>query len=169
MRVNDRHLSFYYEPDNDMGEIKIDPAKTALLIVDMQNGSLVRPENDDKEHAERWEPFYKKIDEVVLPCNKRILEAFREKKMNIVFAKVISHKNDGSDRSLDHMVPLPCAMYGRFIRNSKAVRRESTDAILLPFPQLSVEKCSPIGFMRSKNCTRRNRTMIWIGTSYQKN
>ena len=35
MRVNDRHLSFYYEPDNDMGEIKIDPAKTALLIVDM--------------------------------------------------------------------------------------------------------------------------------------
>ena len=102
MRVNDRHLSFYYEPDNDMGEIKIEPAKTALLIIDMQNGSLVRPENDDKEHAERWEPFYKKIDEVVLPCNKRILEAFREKKMNIVFAKVISHKYDGSDRSLDH-------------------------------------------------------------------
>ena len=66
-------------------------------------------------------------------------------------------------------VPSPCVMCGRFIRNSKAVRRESTDAILLPFPLLSAEKCSPIEFMRSKNCTRKNRTMIWIGTSYQKN
>ena len=39
----------------------------------------------------------------------------------------------------------------------------------IAFPLLSVEKCSPIEFMRSKNCTRKNRTMIWIGTSYQKN
>lgn len=101
MRVNDRHLSFYYEPDTDIGEIVIDPAKTALLIIDMQHIFITRPENDDKAHAERWEPFYKKIDEVVVPSNKRLLDAFRAKKMNVAFAKVISHKKDGSDRSLD--------------------------------------------------------------------
>ena len=37
MRVNNRYVSFYYENDNDMGAIEIDPEKTALLVVDMQH------------------------------------------------------------------------------------------------------------------------------------
>lgn len=106
MRVNDRHLSFYYEEDTDMGEVVIEAEKTALLIIDMQHIFITRPvlENPTEQeitHAERWEPFYKKIDDVVLPNNKRILDAFRTKGMNVCFARVISHKVDGSDRSLD--------------------------------------------------------------------
>lgn len=106
MRVNDRHLSFYYEPDTEMGEIAMDPEKTALLVVDMQHVFLTRPQIEnptefDKWQAERWEPFYKKIDEVVVPNNQRLLKAFREKKMPVFFARIISQKKDGSDRSLD--------------------------------------------------------------------
>ena len=67
----------------------------------MQHVFITRLEDADKDYAERWEPFYKKIDEAVVPCNKRLLDAFRAKKMNVAFAKVISHKKDGSDRSLD--------------------------------------------------------------------
>ena len=58
MRVNDRYVSFYYENDHDMGEIVIDPAKTALLIIDMQHVFITRPvyENpsvSDRKEAER--------------------------------------------------------------------------------------------------------------------
>lgn len=37
MKVNDRHVSFYYENDNGYGEIEIDPKKAALLVIDMQH------------------------------------------------------------------------------------------------------------------------------------
>ena len=43
MRVNNRYVSFYYENDNDMGAIEIDPEKTALLVVDMQHVFITRP------------------------------------------------------------------------------------------------------------------------------
>jgi len=106
MRVNDRYLSFYYEADNEMGEIAMDPAKTALLIVDMQPVFVRRPQIEnptefDKKEAIRWEPFYKKVEEVVIPNNQRLLAAFREKGLPVFFCRIISQKKDGSDRSLD--------------------------------------------------------------------
>ena len=107
MRVNDRYLSFYHVPDTEYMPIEIEKSKTALLIVDMQNEFVSRPviteESSDiaKSEALRWEPFYKKCEEVIIPNNRRILDAFREKSMNVCFAKIISLKKDGSDRSID--------------------------------------------------------------------
>lgn len=107
MRVNDRHVSFYYENDMDMGQITIDPKKTALLVIDMQHVFITRPvyENPtdaEKKEAERWEQFYKAIDEVVVPNNARIIKAFRKKGMEVTYAKIQCQKQNGSDRSLDH-------------------------------------------------------------------
>lgn len=106
MRVNDRYVSFYYEQDEDIGDITIDPKKTALLIIDMQNVFLSRPSEDGKSEKEliglkRWEPFYDKIENVVIPNNKRLLDAFREKGLEVAFAQIECHKKNGSDRSLD--------------------------------------------------------------------
>ena len=106
MRVNDRHVSFYYEMDNDIGQIEIDPKKTALLIIDMQHVFITRPviENpteDEKRNAERWEPFYKKIDEVVVPNNQKLLQYFRENHLEVCFAAIQCRTRDGRDRSLD--------------------------------------------------------------------
>lgn len=105
MRVNNRHVSFYYELDDDMGEIVIDPEKTVLLVIDMQKVFLKRPINEsptEKEllNAKRWEPFYEKIEKVVVPNNKRILDKFREKGIEVAFAMIQCHKDSGSDRSL---------------------------------------------------------------------
>ena len=99
MRVNDRHVSFYYENDQDRGEIKIDKKKTALLIVDMQHVFITRPslENPteiEKKDAERWEQFYRAIDEWVVPNNQRLLEAFRSRGMEVVHAKIQCQKKD---------------------------------------------------------------------------
>lgn len=107
MRVNDRHVSFYYEMDRDYGPVEIDSKKTALLVIDMQHVFITRPvvENPtdfDEQERVRWEPYYKKIDEVTVPNNKRILDTFREKGIEVIFAKIQSRKMDGRDRSLDH-------------------------------------------------------------------
>lgn len=106
MRVNNRHVSFYYENDTDMGEIKIDKKKTALLVIDMQHVFITRPVLNNpteaqKKNAERWEQFYRAIDDWVVPNNKRLLEAFRKRGMEVVFAKIQCQKKNGSDRSLD--------------------------------------------------------------------
>ncbi|NMB26715.1 MAG: cysteine hydrolase family protein [Tissierellia bacterium] len=106
MRVNNRHVSFYYEPDEDMGRIEIDPKKTALLVIDMQNVFVSRPSGEhltgkEKANWERWQPFYDKIENVVIPNNKKLLNLFREKKIEVTFAKITSQKKDGRDRSLD--------------------------------------------------------------------
>lgn len=74
MKVNDRHVSFYYENDHDYGKIEIDPAKTALLIIDMQHVFITRPKltnptEEEKANAARWEQFYQAIDTTVVPNN----------------------------------------------------------------------------------------------------
>lgn len=105
MRVNDRFLSFYYENDIDIGEVKIDKNKTALLIIDMQHIFCTRPTGNltetQKIEVERWEPFYKKIEETVIPNNQKILKAFRENGIEVCFAKIQCQKENGNDRSLD--------------------------------------------------------------------
>lgn len=107
MRVNDRHVSFYYENDTDMGKIEIDPQKTALLVIDMQHVFITRPDYgpdptpQQRREQERWEPFYTKIDEVVVPNNAKILKAFRQRGIECCFAKIQCRKKSGADRSLD--------------------------------------------------------------------
>lgn len=106
MRVNDRHVSFYYENDTDKGAIEIDKKKTALLVIDMQHAFITRPniENPteaDQNEALRWEQFYKAIDEVVIPNNKRLIDEFRSQGMEVIFAKIQGMKKNGDDRSLD--------------------------------------------------------------------
>ncbi|MBQ4234996.1 MAG: cysteine hydrolase, partial [Firmicutes bacterium] len=92
MKVNDRYVSFYYENDNDYGPIDIDPAKTALLIVDMQHVFVTRPIYADTPEAQaekaRWEQFYRAIDETVLPNSIRLLEYFRKRGLDVFFAKI---------------------------------------------------------------------------------
>ena len=107
MRVNDRHVSFYYESDTDIGAIEIDKKTTALLIVDMQHFFVTRPVlNNPTEReladAQRWEQFYQAIDDWVVPNNQRILDAFRSRGMEVLHAKIQCQKRNGADRSLDH-------------------------------------------------------------------
>jgi nicotinamidase-related amidase len=107
MKVNNRHVSFYYENDSDYGEIEIDPKKTALLVVDMQHVFITRKKLDNPSAVEladavRWEQFYQAIDSVVVPNNKRMLDYFRTHGMEVIFAKIECRKKNGADRSLDH-------------------------------------------------------------------
>jgi nicotinamidase-related amidase len=105
MKVNNRHCSFYYKHDHEMGKVEIDKSTTALLIIDMQNYFCHRPEYDlnDPEQVElkeEWEQFYQILDDTVIPNNQKILERFRNEGMLVSHARIACQLKDGRDRSL---------------------------------------------------------------------
>ncbi len=107
MRVNDRYVSFYYQNDHDMGEIQIDKSKTALLVIDMQNGFVKQQDpttlsEEDRKEQERWAAFYEAIEGYVIPNNAKILDACRKAGIEVVFAQILAKTKDGRERSLDH-------------------------------------------------------------------
>ena len=104
MKVKDKYLNFYYETIGEVPEPVIDPKKTALLIVDMQNQFVLRdsPEAEAFKAAgewERWIPFHDRLDEIVIPNNQKLLAAFRKYGMPVTFARIACQRADGEDRS----------------------------------------------------------------------
>ena len=117
MRVNDRHVYFYYEDDKEYGEISIPKNSTALLVIDMQHVFITRPSYGDSDsersRAEKWEQFYSKIDEVVIPNNEKLLQCFRENSMEVIFAKIESQTQNGRERSLDQKSAVPSLQWSK--------------------------------------------------------
>lgn len=104
MKVKDKYLNFYYETLGEVEEPKIDPKKTALLIVDMQKQFISRNMGDydkfkESGELDRWMPFYDRIDDIVIPNNKKLLDTFRKYKMPVTFARIACLRKDGEDRS----------------------------------------------------------------------
>ena len=102
MKVNEKYLNFYYETIGEVPEPVIDPKKTALLIVDMQNQFVLRgsPEAEAFKAAgewERWIPFHDRLDEIVIPNNEKLLAAFRKYNMPVTYARIACEREDGED------------------------------------------------------------------------
>lgn len=109
MKVNDRYCSFYYEDDYDYGTIEIEPAKTALLIIDAEYACVKPIEGEhltaeDLAHNTRWAPFYETYDSVIIPNLQKLIALCRRTGMEVTYAKIQGHKSDGRDRSLDQKV-----------------------------------------------------------------
>ncbi len=105
MKVNDRYCSMYYEDDFDYGTVQIDPKRTALLIIDAQYACVKRPHIEqptaaEKERLERWEPFYRTYEDVVIPNLQSIIRSCRDHQMEVTYAKIQGFKKSGTDRSL---------------------------------------------------------------------
>lgn len=77
-------------------EIRIDPKKTALLVVDLQNAEV-------SEEVQREHPDYvDRIKRVVVPHVKQLLDAARSNKVEVIYTTIESLTQDGRDRSLLH-------------------------------------------------------------------
>ena len=104
METRRKYLSFYYETVGELPEVKLDPNKTALLIVDLQNEFVLRDFGEALEikangEWERWIPFHDRLDDIVIPNNVRLLNFFREKNMTVTFGRIACLREDGEDRS----------------------------------------------------------------------
>jgi nicotinamidase-related amidase len=106
MKVNDRYCSFYYENDHDYGKIELDPAKTALLIIDAEYACVKPPAlegltQEELDNVKRWGWFYETYDKVVVPHIQQLIAFCRRNKIEVSYAKIMGMKKDGRDRSID--------------------------------------------------------------------
>jgi nicotinamidase-related amidase len=102
--------SIYYagapEPDDPV----LSPTDTALLVIDVQNTYLDRPDRsglDDIEKAvfDDWTPFHDRMNNQVIPRTANLLAKARAAGMECLFARIACHTRDGRDRSLSQKLP----------------------------------------------------------------
>ena len=104
METREKFRSFYYETAGELPEVKLDPKKTALLIVDMQNEFVLRDFGEALEFKEagewdRWIPFHDRLDDIVIPNNVKLLNFFRENGLTVTYGRIACLREDGEDRS----------------------------------------------------------------------
>ena len=89
------------EGDVAFRERAVEPDRTALLVIDMQNRGfneqLVRDHPDDQY-------FFRQIAEVVIPNCKRLIEAARAAGVEVIYTAIESLTLDGRDRGLDYKI-----------------------------------------------------------------
>lgn len=92
-------------------DVPIEPGKTALLIIDVQNFSC-RPEGGEysalgltpAEARSRYAYFFKRLDSTVIPNLRRLQHACRRSGIEVVYTVIESLTLDGRDRSLDYKI-----------------------------------------------------------------
>lgn len=97
------YRSFYYANAEEPADIVLDPRSTALLVIDVQN-TYLEPKDTPEETA-RWQPFYDRMRQTVIPNIARLIGACRGRGVEVMFARIACLKNDGRDRSLSQKKP----------------------------------------------------------------
>ncbi len=104
MKLNRKWVSFYYDKVEEFPDYDIDPKKTMLLIVDLQNEFCLRDFGEALEFKEagdweRWEPHYDHMEKVTIPNAKKLLDYFRANNLPVSFGRIACLREDGEDRS----------------------------------------------------------------------
>lgn len=105
-----RHRSIYYEGAPEPDDLDLKPSETALLVIDVQNTYLERPDRatlspTDQARFDQWTPFHDRMRDLVIPGIAQLLTAFRTRKIECLFARIACHTKDGRDRSLSQKKP----------------------------------------------------------------
>ena len=104
------HRSFYYEGAPEPEDLDLKWDETALLVIDIQNTYVERPDRDtlspeEQERHDKWTPFYDRMNDMVVPRTQELLNAFRKHGIERLFARIACLKGDGKDRSLSQKKP----------------------------------------------------------------
>jgi len=97
------HRSFYYANADEPEDIVLSSADTALLVIDIQNTYLETP--DDELEAKRWQPFFSRMNETVIPNTAKLANQCRKAGIEVIHARIACMKDDGRDRSLSQKKP----------------------------------------------------------------
>jgi nicotinamidase-related amidase len=97
------YRSFYYRDAPEPEDPILEPAETALLCIDVQNYGLV-PKDDPVENV-RWQPFFTRMHETVIPNLRALQDSFRAHGMDVIHARIACLLQDGRDRSLSQKMP----------------------------------------------------------------
>jgi nicotinamidase-related amidase len=97
------YRSFYYTNAEQPEDIVLESAKTALLVIDIQNTYL--EQKADALENTRWQPFFERMNDVVIPNTVSLIEHCRANGTEVIFARIACLKPDGRDRSLSQKKP----------------------------------------------------------------
>jgi len=97
------YRSIYYRDAPEPEDLVLPRAETAMLCIDVQNYSMELKE-EPAERA-RWEPFHRRMREIVIPTMRSLQGAFRDKGIDVIHARIACLLEDGRDRSLSQKMP----------------------------------------------------------------
>src|SRR6188472_907247 len=92
--------SIYYDGAPEPADLDLPWRETALLVIDVQNVYLGRPDRaalppDEQRRYDAWTPFHKRLRSTVIPNTKRLLSLFRSNGIECLFARIACHTKDG--------------------------------------------------------------------------
>ncbi len=97
------YRSFYYETAEEPADIRLTPARTALLTIDIQNTYL--EEKETAAETRRWQPFYDRMHGTVIPNTRRLQAFCRARGVEMIHARIACLTEEGRDRSLSQKKP----------------------------------------------------------------
>jgi biuret amidohydrolase len=102
--------SIYYDGAPEPADLDLLWPETALLVIDVQNTYLARPDRaslpkDEQRRYDAWTPFHDRMRETVIPRTRLLLDLFRQNGIERLFARIACHTKDGRDRSLSQKMP----------------------------------------------------------------
>ena len=105
-----KYRSIYYDGAPEPADLVLAPEETALLVIDVQNTYLERPERAKLPKAEQlkfdtWTPFHERMRNQVIPRTAELLKLCRAKGIECIFARIATHTLDGRERSLSQKMP----------------------------------------------------------------
>jgi biuret amidohydrolase len=102
--------SLYYKNALEPDDPQLVRGKLALLVIDIQNAYLTRPDPTALDAAGRvayddWTAFHARMHETVLPTTASLLARFRQDGHEVLYARIACQSQDGRDRSLSQKMP----------------------------------------------------------------
>lgn len=104
------YRSLYYEGAPEAVDPVLHPNETALLVIDIQNTYLVRPDRAslppvEQRRFDAWTPFHERMHSQVIPRTAELLKFARANGIECIFARIATHTRDGRERSLSQKMP----------------------------------------------------------------
>lgn len=104
------YRSIYYQGAPEPEDMDLKARETALLVIDVQNTYLKRPERtglsgDALANFDAWTPFHERMHGQVIPRTADLIAACRKAGVECIFARIATHTLDGRERSLSQKMP----------------------------------------------------------------
>ena len=102
--------SLYYRDAPPPDDPRLERGKLALLVIDVQNVYLARPDPGSLDPQGRaaydaWTPFHERMHATAIPAIQRLLARFRRDGHEVLFARIACQTRNGRDRSLSQKLP----------------------------------------------------------------
>jgi len=110
MNWKSAYRSIYYRGAPEPDDMELTPGETALLVIDVQNTYLERPDPAELSGAalesyDAWTPFHDRMRNQVIPRIAALLADCRKAGIECLFARIATQSLDGRERSLSQKMP----------------------------------------------------------------